>query len=88
MAVGTWILWWIVVDPAAQRLGIGRKLMQQVEAEVRKQKGRVIFIDTSSQPIYESTRGFYLRLGYEQDAVLRDFYAAGDDKVVFRKKLR
>ena len=85
MAVGTWLLWWIVVDPSTHRQGIGRRLMDHVEKEVRARNGRVIFIETSSQPIYESTREFYLRLGYEEDGRLRDYYAAGDDKIVFRK---
>lgn len=87
MAVGTWLLWWIVVDPDSQRRSIGKQLMDHVESKVRKKNGRIIFIETSSQPIYESTRQFYLRIGYEQDAVLRDYYAAGDHKVVYRKAL-
>jgi hypothetical protein len=33
------------------------------------------------------TRRFYRKHGYDQDAVLRDFYSDGDDMVVFRKRL-
>ena len=87
LAIDTWILWWIVVNPASQRHGIGKKLMQHFENEVRQRHGRVAFIDTSSLPAYESTRQFYLRLGYEQEAVLRDFFSPGDSKVIFRKPL-
>lgn len=36
---------------------------------------------------YAPTRQFYLRHGYDREAVLRGFYADGDDMVVFRKRL-
>ena len=36
----------------------------------------------------ELLRRFYLKHGYEQAAVVRDFYADGDDQVIFRKRLR
>ena len=45
-------------------------------------------IETSSLPQYELTRKFYLKHGYEQHAVLKDFYTDGDDMVIFRKHLK
>ena len=62
-------------------------MLHHVEDKIRKDGGRVLFIETSSLPLYEPTRNFYLRNSYEQDAVLRDYYADGDSMVVFRKKL-
>jgi hypothetical protein len=61
--------------------------MKFVEEDIRKAGGRVLFIETSGLPHYDPTRRFYLKLGYEQGAVLRDYYADGDDMVVFRKRL-
>jgi hypothetical protein len=46
-----------------------------------------VYIETSNRPQYEPTRGFYLRCGYRIDAVLEDFYAAGDAKVIYVKAL-
>ena len=37
------------------------------------------------RPPYAPTRGFYLRCGYYQAALLKDFYAPGDDKVIYAK---
>lgn len=34
------------------------------------------------------TRKFYQQLGYEKEAVIRDFWDTGDDKVTFRKVLK
>ena len=81
----TWYLYWIAVSKQIQARGVGSGLMRHVEDDIRKQGGRVLFIETSSLPHYELTRKFYLKQHYEQAAVLRDYYADGDDMVVFRK---
>jgi ribosomal protein S18 acetylase RimI-like enzyme len=83
----SWYLYWIAVRKPIQARGIGGELLRHAEAEIRQAAGRVLFIETSSLPHYELTRRFYLKHGYEQMAVLRDFYADGDDMVVFRKRL-
>lgn len=88
MTDGTWYLYWIVVAAEEQGQGFGSMLLRRVETEVRQLGGRVLFIETSGLPHYEKTRQFYLRHGFEHEATLRDFYAAGDDMIVFRKALR
>ncbi len=87
MADRTWYVWWIAVDPATQGLGVGKGLLRFAEDTARSQGGRVMFIETSGQPGYEPTRRFYLKNGYDREAVLRDYYRDGDDLVVFRKRL-
>lgn len=76
-------LYWIAVRPTAQGRRIGRRLMAAVEDAVREQGGRRIYIETSSRPDYADTRAFYERCGYVAEATLKDFYAPGDDKVIF-----
>ncbi len=88
MTERAWHLWWIVVRKDEQARGVGTQLLRYVEDDIREQyRGRVIFIETGSLPHYELTRRFYVKNGYEQHAVLKDFYAAGDSMVVFRKEL-
>src|SRR5271154_3383103 len=43
----TWYLWWIAVRKQRQAGGIGSELMKYVEEEIRRSRGRVIFIETS-----------------------------------------
>src|SRR5262249_19727148 len=86
MTDGTWYLYWIAVDRQTQARGVGGGLLRHAEDDVRQAGGRDFFIETSSLPHYELTRHFYLKHGYEQHAVLRDYYADGDDMVVFRKR--
>ncbi len=83
----SWYLYWIAVSKQTQARGIGSTLLHFVEEDIHQQGGRVLFIETSSLPHYDLTRKFYVKYGYEQTAVLRDYYADGDDMVVFRKRL-
>jgi ribosomal protein S18 acetylase RimI-like enzyme len=83
----TWYLYWIAVTKQTQAKGIGSTLLRHTEDDIRKRKGRVLFIETSSLPHYDQTRKFYLKHGYEVTGQLRDYYADGDDMVVFRKRI-
>ncbi len=33
------------------------------------------------------TRDFYFKCDYEKEAQIREFYQAGEDKIIFRKSL-
>ena len=81
----TFDLYWIAVAPAAQGQGLGRTLLEAVERAVAGRGGGNLYIETSSRSVYARTRRFYREAGYSQVARLRDFYAPGDDKVMFCK---
>jgi GNAT superfamily N-acetyltransferase len=83
----TWHLWWIAVSKQIQAKGVGSQLLRHVEDDVRAARGRLLVIETSSLPSYDLTRRFYLKQGYDQAAVLQDFYADGDSIVFFTKRL-
>ena len=83
----TWYLYWIAVRRDRQSRGLGAQLLAFCEAEVLAAGGRLLLIDTSSLPGYAATRRFYAKHGYQPPAVIRDFYADGDDLCVFRKRL-
>jgi D-alanine-D-alanine ligase len=82
----TWDLYWLAVDPAAQGHGVGTVLTEEME---RRLTGiaRLIAVDTSGRPDYTPTRDFYLARGYRAVARVPDFYAPGDDQVIFTKLL-
>ena len=87
MTSGTWNLLLIAVHPDRHDRGIGTALMRHVEGLLAERGARVLLVETSGTDGFERTRGFYRRLGYAEEARLRDYYDAGDDKVVFRKAL-
>ena len=85
---GTCDLYWIAVDPSLHGGGIGRRLLDEVERALRAEGQHQLVIETSSRCDYEPTRSFYLRVGYSEEARVRDFYARGDDKVFYVKRFR
>jgi ribosomal protein S18 acetylase RimI-like enzyme len=84
---GVYDLYWIVVDPAAQRKGYGRYLLEYVERDVTKRGGRMLLIETSSQETYSDTISFYEKNGYHLAARIKNFYRVADDKLVFSKEM-
>lgn len=82
----TFDLYWIAVHPAFQGIGGGSVLLRDVEAQLRARRARLLVIETSSRDEYAPTRHFYERRGYVEAARIRDFYARGDDRVIYTKR--
>lgn len=87
MTDGTFELTWIAVDPDQQRQGVGHSLMTLAEYEIARQGGRLIVAETSSREQFHPARKFYHDLGYRQAALVADYYAPGDGKVVLTKRV-
>ncbi len=85
---GSYDLYWIAVGPSCQGAGLGTYLMQCTEAILCERGARRVFAETSGRAQYAPTRKFYLRCGYALEATLADFYASGDDKLIFGKELQ
>lgn len=85
--VGTYDLYWIVVDDRYRGKGIGLQLLEQTEHDLRESKARKLYIETSSTDKYLPTRKFYLKAGYTEEARLKDFYLPGDDKIIYARYL-
>src|SRR5690348_9964685 len=51
----TWYLYWIAVKRHTQARGIGSELLRYAEHDIRRRRGRLLLIETSSQPSYEPT---------------------------------
>jgi len=80
-------LYWIAVDASHRRGGLGRRLLDESERLIRESGGQRIYAETSNRGQYAPTRAFYERCGYHLEALLKDFYAPGDDKAIFVKAL-
>jgi len=87
MSDGVHDLYWIAVERAEQGTGLGRRLLEHVEADVRRSAGRSLMIETGGKPSYAPTRAFYTACGYTEVARIRDFFRVGDDKVMYEKRL-
>ncbi len=84
---GVWNLYMLAIDPEHQGSGHGAALVRHFEAAAAAEGARILLIETSSLPRYERTRSFYGSCGYELEARVRDYYAPGDDKIVYWKSV-
>ena len=87
MAEGVWNLLLVAVHPDRQGRGLGNAIMRHVEALLAGRGARLLLVETSGLETsgleeFARTRAFYDGLGYAREAVIRDDYAPGDDKIV------
>jgi ribosomal protein S18 acetylase RimI-like enzyme len=82
---GTFDLYWIAVHPDFQGKGVGKLLLDCAEEKAQKESARLMIIETSSINDYSATREFYSRNGYQQFAIIPDFYRQGDHKIIYGK---
>lgn len=80
-------LYLIGIHPDRQREGLGTILLRHVEEHLMSISTRMLIIETSGLGSFDRTRAFYRKNGYDEEARIRDFYRAGDDKIIFRKTL-
>jgi len=80
-------LYWIAVSPELRGKGIGKDLLIHTEKEIAKKGGSRVYIETSSTELYKPTRFFYKNNGYFLEAELKDYYAPGDNKMLYVKVL-
>jgi ribosomal protein S18 acetylase RimI-like enzyme len=81
-------LYWIAVHNSFRRIGLGKQLLADSETSIRKMGGRRVYVETSSRDQYEPTHVFYSRSGYVQQALIPEFYATGDGKIIYVKELQ
>jgi ribosomal protein S18 acetylase RimI-like enzyme len=88
LTAASYDLFWIAVNKDYQGQKIGRILLENSEELILAAGGGEVYIEPSNRGQYASTRGFYLRCGYREAAVLKDFYDLNDDKVIYEKVLQ
>ncbi|WP_395076241.1 GNAT family N-acetyltransferase, partial [Hyphococcus sp.] len=80
-------LYWIAVDPASGRSGLGAEMLARTEKAVAEIGGAFLIAETSSTPPYEKARAFYRKTGFKKLVEIADFYKPGDNKIIFRKDI-
>lgn len=83
----TYDLYWIAMHPDFQGTGGGSQLLDEVERRLRQREARLLVVETSSRDDYAPTRRFYEAHSYSAVATIADFYAPGDSRVIYTKRL-
>ena len=84
---GTYNLLAIGVSEDSQRKGIANEMINYIERQLKSKDGRILIVETSSDDAQIGARKLYEKIGYTKEAVIRDFWNDGEDKIVFWKKL-
>ncbi len=87
LTYGTFDLYWIVTNPKVGRCGVGGRLVAAIADALRSQNGRLLIAETSGRAEYAGTRAFYDKYAFVAEAIIRDFYALGDDLYIYVKRM-
>lgn len=82
---GTWNLLMLWTRADRHGRGHGAALVQHLERELTKREARLLIVETSGLASFGPARRFYSKCGFLQEATIKNFFAAGDDKLVFTK---
>jgi ribosomal protein S18 acetylase RimI-like enzyme len=85
---GTWnlLMLWTRRDRSNQ--GHGSALVEYLQVQLAYQAARLLIVETSGLPEYEAARHFYDKCGFSQEARVKNFFAHGDDKLIYTKNLQ
>ena len=79
-----WNILALATAPEQRGKGHAKALLTAMETTL---DARMIIIETTQLPDQDAARALYATSGYEEEGRVRDFYSAGEDKVIFRKVL-
>lgn len=88
MTDGTYNLLLLAVHPQHQRQGRGTALIRYVEQHLAALGAHLLLVETMGTEDFSHVRQLYARLGFTEEARIRDFYGKGYDKVVYWKSLK
>ena len=67
--------------------GHGSALVAHLQGLLDARGARMLIVETSGTDAFQAARAFYTRSGFIEEARIRGFYAAGDDKLIYVKPL-
>lgn len=87
MANNVWNLLMLWVSPSHQRQGAGQALLNHIEKALHSKDARLLLVETSSLDDFSGARAFYQKQGFVNEATIRDYYDAGEAKLIFTKAI-
>ena len=81
-------LGWFVIDKEYRgkpEFAVAKKLLEKVQFELRRRKIKKLFVST--EDTNTRAKSFYAKNQFRTEAVLRDYYYKGEDKLILSKVL-
>ena len=86
MTASTFDLYWIVTHARARGRGVAKALIRAMEQDLSERGVTGIRVETSVKESHDAARRLYAALEYPIAAQFADFYAKGDDLIVYFKQ--
>lgn len=86
---GADVFWteWLFVLPQARRRGVATALSEEIERRLIARGCRKAYLDVGNPERQAAAIAFHRSQGYRQEGALRDYWAEGEDFLVFGKRL-
>lgn len=76
----------LAVDKKYRKKGVGKKLVDHVTIIFKKYGVKEIKLEVRIKN--KGARKFYIKMGFEEKEILKDYYEDGEDAVIMKKELR
>jgi ribosomal protein S18 acetylase RimI-like enzyme len=87
MTEGTFDLYWVAAAPELRGTGVGRALLERMEADLQSLSARLVRVEMSSVEADATTQRFYEKNGFLVAARIPGFYKEGDALVILIRRL-
>lgn len=87
VASGTWNLLMLWTKEGYEGKGHGKALVTEVEKILKEKQARLLIVETSQLPDFATAREFYDKQGFTLEAEVKNFFAQGDNKLIYTKPL-
>ena len=84
---GTWNLLMLWTREDRHGKGHGSALVRHLEKELAGCGARLLIVETSGLPAFAAARTFYAKCGFAHEATVKNFFADGEDKLIFTKPM-
>ncbi len=86
-ALGTGMIYGILVAPRSRRAGIGLRMLEYVVADLASRRMRVIFAEYPADPYLVRYRALLLSHGFFEETRIDDYYRDGIAQIISRLDL-
>lgn len=82
-ALSSYEIYWLAVHNDHRGKGLGKLILNEVLGVVKNAGATKLILKTAGRDLYIPTQKFYQSYGFKEEARLKNFYAMGDDCLIY-----